>query len=115
MDIRLLAVGATAIGIYALVSGRLSRSIISGPMFFAAVGVVAVAAGVGEEPTGDVTGVAAAALAMTLGRASSLRARPHPPRHPHGGLWEHWKFAVNIRRRLSYPSRFRRSCSCRCG
>jgi len=66
VDIRLLAVGATAIGIYALVSGRLSRSIISGPMFFAAVGVVAVAAGVGEEPTGDVTGVAQAALEMTL-------------------------------------------------
>jgi NhaP-type Na+/H+ or K+/H+ antiporter len=35
-------------------------------MFFAAVGVVAVAAGLGEEPTGDVTGVAAAALEMTL-------------------------------------------------
>jgi NhaP-type Na+/H+ or K+/H+ antiporter len=35
-------------------------------MFFAAVGVVAVAVGVAEEPTGDVTGVAAAALEMTL-------------------------------------------------
>jgi NhaP-type Na+/H+ or K+/H+ antiporter len=66
VDIRLLAVGATAIGVYALVSGRLSRSIITGPMFFAAVGVVVVAVGVAEEPTGDVTGVAAAALEMTL-------------------------------------------------
>ncbi len=66
MDIRLLAVGATAIGIYALVSGRLSRSIMTGPMFFAAVGVVVVAVGVGEEPTGDVAGVAQVALEMTL-------------------------------------------------
>jgi NhaP-type Na+/H+ or K+/H+ antiporter len=66
VDIRLLAVGATAIGVYALVSRRLSRSIITGPMFFAAVGVVAVATGVAEEPTGDVTGVAEVALEMTL-------------------------------------------------
>jgi len=66
VDIRLLAVGATAIGIYALVSGRLSRSIMTGPMFFAAVGVVVVAVGVGEEPTGDVAGVAQVALEMTL-------------------------------------------------
>ena len=66
MDIRLLAVGATAIGMYALLSGRMSRSIITGPMFFAAVGVAVVAFGAGVEPTGDVTGVAEAALEMTL-------------------------------------------------
>ena len=48
------------------VSARLSRSVITGPMFFAAVGVVAVAVGAGAAPTGDVTGVAAAALEMTL-------------------------------------------------
>jgi len=66
MDIYFLGVGAAALGIYALVSRRLSRSIISGPMFFAAVGFVAVAVGLGEEPTGDVTGVATVALEMTL-------------------------------------------------
>lgn len=66
MDIYFLGIGAAALGIYALVSRRLSRSIISGPMFFAAVGFVAVAVGLGEEPTGDVTGVAQVALEMTL-------------------------------------------------
>jgi NhaP-type Na+/H+ or K+/H+ antiporter len=66
MDIYFLGIGAAALGIYALVSRRLSRSIISGPMFFAAVGFVAVAVGLGEEPTGDVTGVATVALEMTL-------------------------------------------------
>ena len=68
LDIRLLGIAAAAIGIYALVSGRLSRSIISGPMFFAAVGLVtmAVAVGLGEEPTGVVAGGAQIALEMTL-------------------------------------------------
>jgi len=66
MDIYFLGIGAAALGIYALVSRRLSRSIISGPMFFAAVGFVAVAVGLGEEPTGDVTGMVTVALEMTL-------------------------------------------------
>ena len=66
MDIYFLGIGAAALGIYALVSRRLSKSIISGPMFFAAVGFVAVAVGLGEEPAGDVTGVAQVALEMTL-------------------------------------------------
>ena len=68
LNILFLGIGAVAIGIYALVSGRLSRSIISGPMFFAAVGLVvlAVAVGRGEASIGDVTGVAQIALEMTL-------------------------------------------------
>jgi len=66
LDIALIGVGAAAIGIYALVSGRLTKSIISGPLFFTAVGIGAVALGLGTEPTGDVTGVAQVALEMTL-------------------------------------------------
>ena len=66
MNIAALGLGATAIGVYALLSARLSRSLISGPMFFAAVGVVAVAFGAVSAPTGDVTGTASVALEMTL-------------------------------------------------
>jgi len=68
LNILFLGIGAVAIGIYALVSGRLNRSIISGPMFFAAVGIAAaaVALELGEASTGDVTGVAQIALEMTL-------------------------------------------------
>lgn len=66
LDIYLVGYGAAAFGVYALFSRRLSRSIISGPMFFTAVGFLAVVIGLGSEPTGDVTGIAAVALELTL-------------------------------------------------
>jgi NhaP-type Na+/H+ or K+/H+ antiporter len=66
LDIALIGIGAAALGIYALVSGRLRRSIISGPLFFTAVGIVVVAVGVGREPAGDIAGVSRVALEMTL-------------------------------------------------
>jgi len=66
LDIYLIGYGAAAFAVYALLSGRLARSIISGPMFFTAVGFGAIIIGLGGEPTGDVDGIAAVALELTL-------------------------------------------------
>lgn len=66
MSIAELGYGAAAIGVYALFSSRLNRGLISGPMFFTAVGILAVASGLFQAPSGDVTGTASIALEMTL-------------------------------------------------
>jgi len=66
VNLALIGIGALAIAVYGLVSGRLSRSVITGPMFFAAIGLVAVSLGTEVEPSGDVTGLARVALEMTL-------------------------------------------------
>lgn len=67
MALELLVYGALAIGIFALVAKRSSRSIISGPMFFAAVGFLLVATGLVEDPGGDVTGTAKVIVELALG------------------------------------------------
>jgi NhaP-type Na+/H+ or K+/H+ antiporter len=67
MALELLVYGALAIGLYALVARRLSRSIISGPMFFTAVGFLLVATGLIEDPGGDVTGGAKVVVELALG------------------------------------------------
>jgi NhaP-type Na+/H+ or K+/H+ antiporter len=66
VNLALIGIGALAIAAYALVSGRLSRSVITGPMFFTAIGLVAVSLGTEVETNGDVTGLARVALEMTL-------------------------------------------------
>ena len=66
MNLGLIGIGALALAVYALISGRLSRSVITGPMFFAAIGLMAVTLGADVEPSGDVTGVGRVALEMTL-------------------------------------------------
>ena len=66
MNLELVGYGAVALGIYALISARLNKGLISGPMFFTGVGVLAVVLGLGTEPTGDVTGVASVVLELTL-------------------------------------------------
>jgi hypothetical protein len=76
LDLLVLGVGAGAIVVYAVVSGRLSRRIISGPLFFAVVGVVAVALGLGRTPTGDVTGLAQVALEVTAALVPFTDAMP---------------------------------------
>ena len=66
MNTLVLGLGAAAIGIYALLSRLLNRNGVSGPMYFTAVGILAVSIGLGEPPTGDVIGVGRVSLQMTL-------------------------------------------------
>lgn len=67
MALELLVYGGLAIVLYALVARRLRRSIISGPMFFTAVGLVLVASGLVEDPGGDVIGPAKVVVELALG------------------------------------------------
>lgn len=67
MTLEVLGYGALAIALYSLVSRRLDRSIISGPMFFTAVGFLLVATELIETPEGDLAGAAKVVVELTLG------------------------------------------------
>ena len=54
MTLEVLGFGSLTIGLFVLVARRLSRTIISGPMFFAAAGFLLVRTGLIESPSGDV-------------------------------------------------------------
>ena len=66
MTLEVLGFGSLAVGLFVLVAQRLRRSIISGPMFFTAAGLLLVRTGLIESPSGEVAELIKLVLELTL-------------------------------------------------